>query len=273
MPTREELQEAYAAFRLPVGSDWRTIKKRYKLLVKAWHPDKQGAGVKEEVEQELKEYNNFYNDVFKKHFESEHSDGLDCVCQPVQGVRQESAQEQFQEAENQTQYSTEPIEQIDPEVEALSQKRRWQVSGLCAVAFIAILAYGYVGSKIRSMLPVPKTEPKNSLQAAPPNTTPKPEEPAWRAPYQSVSTPITPLQNPATPNQNTKNTDDAKRSITAKESKMQLLQQDIDTLKAQIKIAQPASAGTLYRDLGSKEALMNSLQQEVNYLKQSVGSE
>lgn len=270
MPTREELHEAYSAFRLPVGSDWRTIKKRYKLLVKAWHPDKQGAGLKEEVEQELKEYNNFYNDVFKKHFESEHSDGLDCVCRPVRDVRQESVQEQFQEAENQTQDS-EPAEQIDPEVEALSQKRRWQASVCCAVAFIAILAYGYVGSKIRSMLPSPKTEPVNSSQVAPPSTAPKTEEPTWRAPYQSVSTPITPLQNPATPIQNTQNTDDAKRSITAKESKMQLLQQEIDTLKAQIKIAQPASAGMLYRDLGSKEAEMRDLQQDIFNLKMQLG--
>lgn len=270
MPTREELQEAYAAFRLPLGADWRTIKKRYKLLVKAWHPDKQGGQVKEEVEQELKEYNNFYNDVFKKHFESEHSDDQNCICQPVLDVNEESAQENFQEPENQSHYSTEPVEQVDPEIEARSQLRRWHASVCCAVAFLAILAYGYVGSKIRSMLPVPKTESINSLQVAPPNTTSKTEEPAWRAPYQSVSTPITPLQNSATPIQNTQNTDDAKRSIVAKESKMQLLQQDINTLKAQIKIAQPASAGTLYRDLGSKEAEMKSLQQEVYYLKMQL---
>ncbi len=270
MPTREELQDAYSAFRLPVGSDWRTIKKRYKLLVKAWHPDKQGGGVKEEVEQELKEYNNFYNDVFKKHFESEHSDGLDCVCQPVQDVRQESAQEQFQEAENQTQYS-ESAEQIDPEVEALSQKRRWQAAGLCAIVFIAILAYGFIGSKIKSIVPVQKAVVQNVQSEQSSTHPPTANDKDWRAPYQSISTPITQQQLQLRPSQTNRNTDEIRREIVSKETKIQMLQQDIDTLKAQIKVAQPATAGMLYRDLGSKEAEIQSLRQSVFNLRHSIG--
>lgn len=270
MPTREELNEAYSAFRLPVGSDWRSIKKRYKLLVKAWHPDKQGGGVKEEVEQELKEYNNYYNDVFKRHFESEHSDGLDCVCQPVQDVRQESAQEQFQEAENQTQYS-EPAEQIDPEVEALSQKRRWQASGLCAIVFIAILAYGFIGSKIKSIVPVQKAAVQNMQSEQSSTAPPAANDKDWRAPYQSISTPITQQQLQSRPSQTIRNTDEIRREIVSKETKIQMLQQGIDTLKAQIKVAQPASAGMLYQELGNKEAQMRDLQQDVYSLGHSIG--
>ncbi|MDX2105600.1 MAG: J domain-containing protein [Candidatus Melainabacteria bacterium] len=274
MPTREELQEAYAAFRLPVGSDWRAIKKRYKLLVKAWHPDKQGGQVKEEVEQELKEYNNYYNDVFKKHFESEHSDDQNCICQPVLDVHNESAQENFQEPENQSQYSAEPAEQVDPEIEARSLLRRWHASVCCAVVFVAILAYGYVGSKIRSMLPTLKSETGNSVQVTPASTAPRTEEPAWRAPYQSVSTPITPTSTevvpPVPPVYQTK-IDDTRRAIVANESKMQLLQQDVDTLNAQIKMADQKSAGSLYQELGRKEEQLRLLQQATYNLKHSIG--
>ena len=67
------------------------------------------------------------------------------------------------------------------------------------------------------------------------------------------------------------NTDDMRRSIVAKESKMQLLKQSIDTLNAQIKVAQPASAGMLYRELGNKEAEMRELQQDVYTLKMQLG--
>ncbi len=156
MPTREELQEAYVAFRLPVGTDWKTIKKRYKLLVKAWHPDKQGGQGKEEVEQELKEYNHFYNDIFKIHFEAEHTDSPHCVCQLIKEPTREPEQDNFQQAQNQSEQtndSHEPIEAIDPEGEARSEMRRRQASVRIVVVFIAILAYGFIGSKIRSIMP------------------------------------------------------------------------------------------------------------------------
>ena len=274
MPSRVELQEAYAAFRLPIGSDWRAIKKRYKLLVKAWHPDKQGGQGKEEVEQELKEYNHFYNDVFKVHFESEHLEDQDCACQPVQEEQKERTQEEFQHENSSFQSEQEPEPEsnpIDPEIEARSQKRRWQASVCCAVTFVAILAYGFIGGKIKSMLPAAKTESVNSIPAPSAIAVPSEGSPTWRAPYQSVSTPITRTQVQTAPNLNTQEQDDMKRSVVAKETKMQLLQQNIVTLKAQIKIARPETAGLLYRDLGSKEAEMKGLQQDVYYLKQGIG--
>lgn len=273
MPTREELQEAYLAFRLPVGSDWRAIKKRYKLLVKAWHPDKQGGQVKEEVQQELKEYNHFYNDIFKVHFESEHSDALDCLCQPVHDVQQEAAQEQFQQQENQ---NYEPLEPVDPEIEARSQRRRWQASACFAVAFLAILAYGFVGGKIKSIMPAPKTETVNPscVNPVPASQNPSSSSPSWRAQYQSISTPITQSQQaqqqPQPQPSAGRNVDDIRRDIVAKEGKMQLLQQSIDTLQSEIKMANQSSAGMLYRDLGAKEAEMKILQQDVYYLKMQL---
>lgn len=277
MPSKEELKEAYLAFRLPVGSDWRTIKKRYKLLVKAWHPDKQGGEVKEEVEQELKEYNHFYNDVFKVHFDSEHADEPGCVCQPTEEVHEEHIASEEPVYQNEQSDSTEQ-ELVDPEVEALSQKRRWEASGLCAVVFITILAYGFIGSKIKSILPVPSSNvPINSITPSTPSssstsqsssTTSSP--PAWRAQYQSITGPITKTQSPAVQVPSDKNADDVRRRIVEKQSRMQLLQQSIDTLKAQIKIAQPASAGMLYRDLGSKEAEMRNLQQDVYNLEMQL---
>lgn len=265
MATREELQEAYSAFRLPIGSDLKTIKKRYKLLVSAWHPDKQGGQVKEEVQQELKEYNHFFNDIFKKHFESEHSDDSDCICQPAQEVPKEPAQEQFQQQENNF---YEPTEPVDPEIEARSQRRRWQASACCAVVFLAILAYGFVGSKIKSVMPAPKTETVNLPTVAPVPAYENPP-PSWRAPYQSISTPITPSQNQTAP-ESRQNNDDTRRAITANETKMIMLQQDIDTLKAQIKMANQASAEILYRDLGSKEQELASLRQRTQYLKMGL---
>ena len=268
MPTREELQEAYSAFRLPVGTDWRVIKKRYKLLVKAWHPDKQGGQVKEEVQQELKEYNHFYNDIFKVHFESEHSEELDCVCQPMQEVHEEPVQEN--PAQENSSFRTQETEPIDPEIEARSQRRRWQASVICAVCFIAILAYGFIGGKIKSILPTPKIEEKSTAsvnsQASPAATS----SPEWRAPYQSVSTPITQSQGVQPQPSSLRNADDIRRDIVAKESKMQLLQQSIDTLKAEIKMANKSTAGMFYRDLGAKEAEMKILQQDVYYLKMQL---
>lgn len=266
MATRDELQEAYSAFRLPIGSDWKTIKKRYKLLVKAWHPDKQGGQVKEEVQQELKEYNHFYNDIFKKHFEAEHSDDPDCLCQTPRESPQEPAQEQFQQQESNF---YEPTEPVNPEIEARSQRRRWQASACCAVAFLAILAYGFVGSKLKSIVPASKTETVNPPTIAPVPASENPA-PSWRAPYQSISTPITSIPAQKSQVQITQNRDEIQRTITSKESKMMLLQQGIDTLKAQIKMANQSSAGMLYRDLGNKEAEMKILQQDVYYLKMQL---
>ncbi len=271
MPSKEELKEAYLAFRLPVGSDWRTIKKRYKLLVKAWHPDKQGGEVKEEVEQELKEYNHFYNDVFKVHFDSEHADEPGCVCQPTEEVHEEHIASEEPVYQSEQSDSTEQ-EFVDPEVEALSQKRRWQASGLCALVFIAILAYGFIGSKIKSILPVPSANvPVNSITPSTPSSSSTSQSssnpPAWRAQYQSITGPITKTQSTSLQVPSDGNADDVRRRIVEKQSRMQLLQQSIETLKAQIKIAQPASAGMLYRDLGSKEAEMRNLQQDVYNLE------
>lgn len=264
MPTREELQEAYMAFRLPVGVDWKTIKKRYKLLVKAWHPDKQGGQGKEEVEQELKEYNHFYNDVFKIHFESEHSENSECICQPERKAQQEPIEEQFQQENS---VYEQPVEEIDPEIELRSQRRRWQASIACILAFIGILAYGFIGSKIKSVLPAQKTETINSQPI--PVSTPSINSSTWRAPYQSISTPITPSQSQAIP-ASKQNNDDTRRAITVNENKMVMLQQDIDSLKAQIKIANPTSAGILYRDLGGKEQELASLRQRTQYLKMGL---
>ena len=93
----------------------------------------------------------------------------------------------------------------------------------------------------------------------------------WRAPYQSISAPLTQQQMKPQAAQFIQNTDDIKREIVSKETKMQTLQQGVDTLKAQIKFAQPATAGMLYRDLGSKEAEIQSLRQDVFYLRQKIG--
>lgn len=265
MPTREELQEAYSAFRLPVGSDWKTIKKRYKLLVKAWHPDKQGGQVKEEVQQELKEYNHFYNDIFKPHFESEHSEDSDCICQPNQEVPKEMAQEEIPQGDQ----TYEPVEQIDPEIEARSQRRRWQASIACGVVFVAILTYGFIGSKIKSMMPAPKSEPVNSHSLPAPETPSS--SPTWRAPYQSITMPIAPTSTQVLPAVNQYKIDDTRRAIVANENKMQLLQQDVDTLTAQIKMADSKYAGSLYQDLGRKQEQLRLLQQETQNLKYSIG--
>ncbi len=273
MPTREEIQEAYMAFRLPAGTDWKTIKKRYKLLVKAWHPDKQGGQGKEEVEQELKEYNHFYNDIFRVHFESEHQEDSNCLCQPAQ-EQKEKEQESFIYEESSSDSSPEVSNPIDPVFEARSQKRRWHASVCCAVMFVIILAYGFIGSKIKSVLPAPKSQSVNTIPLNNPNNISVPttsSSPDWRAPYQSITAPITKSVPQAVEVSGTRNTDDIRRSIESKESKMQLLKQSIDTLNAQIKIAQPASAGMLYRDLGNKEAEMRELQQDVYTLKMQLG--
>lgn len=276
MPTREELQEAYVAFRLPAGTDWKTIKKRYKLLVKAWHPDKQGGQGKEEVEQELKEYNHFYNDIFKIHFESEHSDGPHCSCQLSEEAPRADEQDDFRQPENQFYQgneSSKPVEVIDPVVVARSELRRRQASILSAVVFIAILVYGFIGSKIRSIVPVQKTAVQNTQpeQASISTPTPATNNSGWRAPYQSISAPITQQQPQPQSSLVNQNTDEIRREIVSKETKMQMLQQGIDTLKAQIKVAQPATAGMLYRDLGSKEAEIQSLRQAVFNLRHSIG--
>ncbi|MBP7863788.1 J domain-containing protein [bacterium] len=272
MPTREEIQEAYMAFRLPAGTDWKTIKKRYKLLVKAWHPDKQGGQGKEEVEQELKEYNHFYNDIFRVHFESEHQEDSSCLCQPAQ-EHKEKEQESFIYEESSSDSSPEVSSPIDPVLEARSQKRRWHASICCAVVFVIILAYGFIASKIKSVLPAPKSQSANTMPSSEPANFSVPAASGssnWRAPYQSISTPITRSQASEPSAHNDQNIDDIKRSIVAKETKMQLLQQGIDTLKAQIKMAHAETAGILYRDLGSKEAEMRILQQDVYYLKMQM---
>lgn len=75
-----EIHKALAVFQLEPGSSRDAIQRRYKRLTKVWHPDRfQADEDKREAEEELKKINNA-NDVFKKHFETEHK-ATGCECQ------------------------------------------------------------------------------------------------------------------------------------------------------------------------------------------------
>lgn len=78
-----ELHKAYQALGLEPGTQFDTIKRRYRRLALVWHPDRTtSADAKREAEEELKKINNMFEKL-KKHFESEHTSGPSCRCKPA----------------------------------------------------------------------------------------------------------------------------------------------------------------------------------------------
>lgn len=78
-----ELHKAYYVLGLEPGAGFDTIKRRYRILALAWHPDRMTKpDAKKEAEEELKKINNYFEKL-KKHFESEHQSGPSCRCQPA----------------------------------------------------------------------------------------------------------------------------------------------------------------------------------------------
>lgn len=178
-----DIHKAFALFHLEPGATRDAIKRRYHRLTKVWHPDRfETEGDKREAEEELKKINNA-NDIFKKHFESEHRDS-GCVCQepastakaeqrthgpgPGQHTRPDpeaearrrdeqrkhktaadeatrKASEQQQPAEPQSSFTTAQSQQENLKW----NKIRWQVAAGEAALFIALCIFGNFGYGVK----------------------------------------------------------------------------------------------------------------------------
>ncbi len=78
-----EIHKAYNILGLEPGTGFDTIKRRYRILALAWHPDRMTKpDAKKEAEEELKKINQNFEKL-KKHFESKHQSGPSCRCQPA----------------------------------------------------------------------------------------------------------------------------------------------------------------------------------------------
>lgn len=274
MATQDQLHEAYAAFRIPVGSSWEVIKKRYKVLVKVWHPDRQGETVQSDAEQELKDMNHFYQDIFKPHFEGgEHREDRYCLCQSVPSSQSASQTQQQSEKEfvasGDSVFRTE--EDFDTE-DLVLLKRRKHASIVCAVAFAGLCIFSVFSNSIKSgfsnfksSLPTTETvsetvtnyraQPYIAAQSAP-NT--------FRAGY------VQSTQNADSKETTSSVSDDARRAITVNLGKMEMIKQDIETRKTQIRMANKESSGQLYRELGIKEEELRQLQVRTEQLSRGI---
>ena len=269
MATQDQLHEAYAAFRIPIGSSWETIKKRYKVLVKIWHPDRQGESLQGEAEQELKEINHFYQDVFKPHFEGgEHRDDRYCICQtvPSSQAKKESEPEQPQYEEPPPEPEPAPEAKPEPEPEfdskfvwqpnfdskfeeaaktkpVLSNRQR-DAALACCVAFAGLCFCSvFINSTKHAFA--------NLSFSAPLQTQLTPNTQIIPAPQKSYAPALNSVGAVS---------DDTRRAITYNETKIDATKRDIETLQAQIKWANKESSNQLFRELGVKEEELRQLQ-------------
>ena len=269
MATQDQLHEAYAAFRIPIGSSWEIIKKRYKVLVKIWHPDRQGESLQGEAEQELKEINHFYQDVFKPHFEGgEHRDDRYCICQtvPSSQAKKESEPEQPQYEEPPPEPEPAPEAKPEPEPEfdskfvwqpnfdskfeeaaktkpVLSNRQR-DAALACCVAFAGLCFCSvFINSTKHAFA--------NLSFSAPLQTQLTPNTQIIPAPQKSYAPALNSVGAVS---------DDTRRAITYNETKIDATKRDIETLQAQIKWANKESSNQLFRELGVKEEELRQLQ-------------
>lgn len=85
-----KIHAAYQKLGLHPGDDFDLTKRRYKMLVLVWHPDRMTTDEGRKLaEEELKNINNAF-DCLKKHFESAHLQGPACECQPAQKSNQQA---------------------------------------------------------------------------------------------------------------------------------------------------------------------------------------
>lgn len=271
MATQEQLHEAYAAFRIPVGSSWEVIKKRYKVLVKVWHPDRQGEAIQSDAEQELKDINHFYQDVFKPHFEGgEHREDRYCLCQSVPSSQSAPQSQQQPEAE-----STAPndsvfrTKEVFKEEDFVSTKKRNQAAIACAVTFAGLCIFSVFSNSIKSGFSnfktcLPAKEVASKIETS---HRAQPYIAANSAPNTFRAGHVQPDQEPVSKNTTPSISEDSRRAITANLGKMEMIKQDIETRKSQIKMANQATAGQLYRELGIKEEELRQLQARTEQLR------
>lgn len=85
-----KIHAAYQKLGAHPGTEFDVIKRRYKMLVMVWHPDRLTTPEGKKVaEEEIKSINNAF-DCLKKHFESGHQQGLACECQPAVAQNQQT---------------------------------------------------------------------------------------------------------------------------------------------------------------------------------------
>lgn len=269
MATQEQLHEAYAAFRIPIGSSWETIKKRYKVLVRVWHPDRQGVSLQSDAEQELKEINHFYQDVFKPHFEGgEHQENRYCICQsvPSSQAKKESEPEQpkYEQSPPEPDPTPEPAPEPEPEfdskfvwqpnyesefqeaskTQSASSVKQRDAALACGVVFVGLCIFSlFINSAKHSFASFTSSAPAQT-----PITTNTQTTPAPRISYAPAISSVHAVS------------DDTKRAITYNESKIDAIRREIETLQAQIKWANKESSGQLFRELGVKEEELRQLQ-------------
>lgn len=85
-----KIHAAYQKLGAHPGTEFDVIKRRYKMLVMVWHPDRLTTPEGKKVaEEEIKSINNAF-DCIKKHFESGHQQGPACECQPAVAQNQQT---------------------------------------------------------------------------------------------------------------------------------------------------------------------------------------
>ena len=265
MATQDQLHEAYAAFRIPIGSSWETIKKRYKVLVRIWHPDRQGESLQGDAERELKEINHFYQDVFKPHFESgEHKENRYCICQSVPSSQAkkepEPEQPKYEEPPPKPENAPEPEPEFDSKfvwqpnyesefqsaakTKSASSVKQKDAALACGVVFVGLCIFSlFINSAKYSFASFTSSAPAQT-----PITTNTQTTPALRISYAPARSSVHAVS------------DDTKRTINYKKTKIDTIKREIETLQSQIKWASKESSGQLFRELGVKEEELRQLQ-------------
>lgn len=119
------LHRAFQVLGLEPGTAFPQVKKRYRRLVVVWHPDRMNnEEAKREAEEELKKINDAFEKL-KNHFDSQHSEGPGCACQPSAADNTSSNHSTSKQGSSRTRSSakSEAWERAKNEAEAAAKKR------------------------------------------------------------------------------------------------------------------------------------------------------
>jgi len=209
-----ELHQAYQIFRLPIGSPWDAVKRRYRRLAGVWHPDRAPSeDARHDMEEDLKVINNTF-DVFKKHFNGgEHMDAPGCCCQtserqhttsdaarpgPGPGPSAQTDQESQWKATAEQQTREEASRQAEglarkTAAERLRRQERqrrcdafqWKVAAFCGAAFILLCGFCSLSGQLQSWC---HNRPSDSTRSDSATTTgssaPASTTPSYLPPYE-----------------------------------------------------------------------------------------
>jgi curved DNA-binding protein CbpA len=156
------LETAYGILGLPLGTSIDTVRLRYKRLAMVWHPDRlHNNPAKNDAEVEMAKINGA-KELLEAHFKDEHSEEKVCQCKAKtdddaqtndgKGQRRARRSSEDDEAEQQRKAAAQAQAQAEWEAKLReSETKRWDLSKKAGLVFLALFAFSFVITTIKSI--------------------------------------------------------------------------------------------------------------------------